>query len=600
MVEDESRLPVEIKFDLVAPALPGLPAPPIATASPDLAEPAPQTSKNSTSGFLGPLSFLVGIFSRPETADDQPPRRKPSLLGRLPFSSLFAPPAANQTTPSSPIDPQSAAAESEKEKPSAPALPVPSLKDLRTLSLYKLSLAVYAALHIQTAQDGEEFLKYIGLDSLLQAALSREPFDAHYSREDAVRGLCQLLRAQQAVAERLAGQPELIDALCDLLEAPLKTQASTSSGNVLTSFFSRPPTASQTAAERERREKQLRGQHEAVALVQRLVRTSDRAVEELRGHPRLKKILLAMVEAEGATPAAHELRHLRPTGNGSAVLVEPIQLSYEDSRRDRSYALRRRNDTTIVEYVGLRPPQMARVSLWGLGGVPWKPRRPGQKGLRILSFDGGGTRGVLSIALVRDIFERLHRSTSSSASSTSAPQVEPAEAFDLICGTSTGGILALLLGGQRKSIAEAEALYDELIAKIFAAKSTLTLLQRKAFYDERAFEAVLFGLCGDQLMLDTNQNDCPRVFCVSSKFNANPPATQIWRNYNHPPAMRGRYPGAFRVNTLTAVRATTAAPTFFTPVPWEGGLYCDGALVANNPTAIAIEEAKVSNPSQPS
>lgn len=50
-----------------------------------------------------------------------------------------------------------------------------------------------------------------------------------------------------------------------------------------------------------------------------------------------------------------------------------------------------------------------------------------------------------------------------------------------------------------------------------------------------------------------------------------------------------------RVNTRMAVRATTAAPTYFTPVQFEGGLYCDGALVANNPTAIALQEAKVSH-----
>jgi hypothetical protein len=45
--------------------------------------------------------------------------------------------------------------------------------------------------------------------------------------------------------------------------------------------------------------------------------------------------------------------------------------------------------------------------------------------------------------------------------------------------------------------------------------------------------------------------------------------------------------------------ATTAAPTFFTPVQWEGGLYCDGALVANNPTAIALQEAKAIYPGIP-
>ena len=76
-------------------------------------------------------------------------------------------------------------------------------------------------------------------------------------------------------------------------------------------------------------------------------------------------------------------------------------------------------------------------------------------------------------------------------------------------------------------------------------------------------------------------------------MNNNPPQAKVWRNYNYPPGQRSRYPGAFRINTVTAVRATSAAPTFFTPVQWEQGLYCDGALVANNPTAIALQEAKV-------
>jgi Patatin-like phospholipase len=78
-----------------------------------------------------------------------------------------------------------------------------------------------------------------------------------------------------------------------------------------------------------------------------------------------------------------------------------------------------------------------------------------------------------------------------------------------------------------------------------------------------------------------------------AQVNNNPPQAKVWRNYNYPPGQRSRYPGAFRINTVTAVRATSAAPTFFTPVQWEKGLYCDGALVANNPTAIALQEAKV-------
>lgn len=42
-----------------------------------------------------------------------------------------------------------------------------------------------------------------------------------------------------------------------------------------------------------------------------------------------------------------------------------------------------------------------------------------------------------------------------------------------------------------------------------------------------------------------------------------------------------------------AIRATTAAPTFFAPLMINGALYSDGALLCNNPSAVAFHEAKV-------
>ena len=75
---------------------------------------------------------------------------------------------------------------------------------------------------------------------------------------------------------------------------------------------------------------------------------------------------------------------------------------------------------------------------------------------RILSFDGGGTRGVLSIAMLKEIMSRISPNE----------KVQPYELFDIICGTSTGGIIAVLLGAQRRSVGETEALYDEFIDKV--------------------------------------------------------------------------------------------------------------------------------------
>ena len=45
-------------------------------------------------------------------------------------------------------------------------------------------------------------------------------------------------------------------------------------------------------------------------------------------------------------------------------------------------------------------------------------------------------------------------------------KVQPYELFDIICGTSTGGIIAVLLGAQRRSVGETEALYDDFIDKV--------------------------------------------------------------------------------------------------------------------------------------
>lgn len=44
-----------------------------------------------------------------------------------------------------------------------------------------------------------------------------------------------------------------------------------------------------------------------------------------------------------------------------------------------------------------------------LGVHYWRPRQPGQRGLRILSLDGGGSRGVLTIALLRGVLKELNK-----------------------------------------------------------------------------------------------------------------------------------------------------------------------------------------------
>ena len=57
--------------------------------------------------------------------------------------------------------------------------------------------------------------------------------------------------------------------------------------------------------------------------------------------------------------------------------------------------------------------------------------------------------------------------------------------------------------------------------------------------------------------------------------------------------------GSFRVLQRYALRASTAAPTVFKPVMMGNEMYCDGGIVASNPTAVALHEARSIFPDVP-
>ena len=67
--------------------------------------------------------------------------------------------------------------------------------------------------------------------------------------------------------------------------------------------------------------------------------------------------------------------------------------------------------------------------------------------LRILALDGGGVRGLSEVLILKNLFLRVDFEENAGRRSARLP--EPWKYFDLICGTSTGGLLALMLGRLR-------------------------------------------------------------------------------------------------------------------------------------------------------
>lgn len=79
----------------------------------------------------------------------------------------------------------------------------------------------------------------------------------------------------------------------------------------------------------------------------------------------------------------------------------------------------------------------------------------------ILSIDGGGFRGLSSLIILNHIMRML------TDNPDEEPLLLPCQIFDLICGTSTGGIIAILLGRFGLDCLTAISIYQELGPRVF-------------------------------------------------------------------------------------------------------------------------------------
>ncbi|BAZ54035.1 patatin [Nostoc sp. NIES-4103] len=221
---------------------------------------------------------------------------------------------------------------------------------------------------------------------------------------------------------------------------------------------------------------------------------------------------------------------------------------------------------------------------------------------KILSIDGGGIRGIIPAIILAEIEKRTKKPIFS--------------LFDLITGTSTGGILALGLTKPRLtsdlsenlSVAEytaedllqiyleygAEIFYEPFFEKILGQIEDI-FIQPK--YSSEGREEILKKYFGDSPL----ENNLKEVFVTSYDIELRIPVfftNKVEKQEIESKRFR-KLCSAFTVTD--AALATSATPTYFAPHRVStshnpNGYYTlvDGGLVANNPANLAIVEAQIS------
>ncbi len=187
---------------------------------------------------------------------------------------------------------------------------------------------------------------------------------------------------------------------------------------------------------------------------------------------------------------------------------------------------------------------------------------------RVLSIDGGGIKGVFPAAFLAEIERDLDHPIGSY--------------FDLIVGTSTGGILAIGLAlGLRAS--DLLRFYEEHGPKVFAGNRTVRWFRHWALakYPREPLEAALRAVFGGRTIADAKT----RLVIPSTHVQTG--EVYLIKTPHHPSLTKDH-----RRSVVDAAMATAAAPSYFPAFSLSGTVpLVDGGVWANNPVGVAAVEA---------
>jgi uncharacterized protein len=201
---------------------------------------------------------------------------------------------------------------------------------------------------------------------------------------------------------------------------------------------------------------------------------------------------------------------------------------------------------------------------------------------RILSLDGGGIRGCVSLGFLEQIEQTIR-------SRTSNDRATLADYFDLIGGTSTGAIIAALLALGR-SVSDVTKAYLTLGTRVFSNRpwrARVPVIGPKLY---TAWSAAPLEALAKELFSEKTTLGSPAIktgLCIVTK---RADTFSTWPYMNHP---KGRfYPENADIPLWKLIRASTAAPTYFKPLRIDVGsagkpdygVFVDGGVsMANNP-----------------
>lgn len=192
------------------------------------------------------------------------------------------------------------------------------------------------------------------------------------------------------------------------------------------------------------------------------------------------------------------------------------------------------------------------------------------KPFKILSIDGGGIKGLYSSTVLEHLEQRFGPIT---------------DYFDMICGTSTGGLIALGLG-LGIPVKNISKIYEDKGGIIFPKRSKIGGIIRQTFwkgkYSDKPLQEILEDIFGGKTVADLDN-----LICIPSYSLTDARPWVFKRDH-------GKLDRDNNTRIVDVALATSAAPTYFPLCEishYNNKQFIDGGVWANNPALVGIIEA---------
>jgi len=201
--------------------------------------------------------------------------------------------------------------------------------------------------------------------------------------------------------------------------------------------------------------------------------------------------------------------------------------------------------------------------------APLTSEEAGPRIYHVLALSGGGYRGLYTATVLAEIEQALGKPIASH--------------FDLICGTSAGGILALGLASEIPA-PELKTLFESQGKQIFGTRSWWRQrvgMYLKAKHSNEGLKSVLETRFGTSTIGDLKH----RVLIPTVNYTTG--RGQFFKTPHHP-----SFEFDHRMSLVDVALATSAAPVYFPSVRNSRGVFVDGGLVGNAPGLFGLHEIR--------